>query len=224
MRRSHIAAVIIFIFIFMFSLNGCATVENKENAAAGENTGSTRENYLEEDFEVAVLGGGCFWSMEASFSQLKGVRDAEAGYAGGDRENPTYEEVSSKKTGHAEVVKVVFDPDIISYEKLLEVFFYVHDPTTLNRQGNDIGEQYRSIILYTDPVQEDTARDYMEKLEEEGAFTDPIVTQVEPLESYYSAEDYHQEYYENNPDQPYCSVVVGPKVEKFEEKFADLIK
>jgi peptide-methionine (S)-S-oxide reductase len=224
MKRSYIVPVMLVIFIFLFSLGGCNTAENKETAVTGESAGSTQESYLEEGYEAAVLGGGCFWSMEASFSQLKGIRDAEAGYAGGDRENPTYEEVSSKQTGHAEVVKVVFDPDIISYEKLLEVFFYVHDPTTLNRQGNDIGEQYRSIILYTDPRQENTARDYIEKLEEEGIFAGPIVTQVEPLESYYSAEDYHQEYYENNPDQPYCSIVVGPKVEKFEEKFADLIK
>lgn len=216
MKRLLIISVVIIVLILIFSFSACKEAEKE--------TGAGQNNIAEEDYEVAILGGGCFWSMEASFSQLKGVLDAEAGYAGGDEENPTYEEVSGKQTGHAEVVKVVFDPEIISYKKLLEVYFYVHDPTTLNRQGNDVGAQYRSIILYTSHQQEKTARDYMEKLEREGAFTDPIVTQVEPLKAYYAAEDYHQEYYVNNPDQPYCSIVVGPKVDKFEEKFADLLK
>lgn len=208
-------AVIVSIAVILF-LGGCKQDVPETIEASGIQ--------VEERLEVAVLGGGCFWSMEASFSQLKGVQDAEAGYAGGYKENPTYEEVGRKETGHAEVIKVVFDPDIISFNKLLEVFFYVHDPTTLNRQGNDVGEQYRSIILYASPGQERAARDYIQELEEAGTFSDPIVTQVEPLDKYYMAEDYHQEYYENNPDQPYCSFVVGPKVEKFEEKFADLLE
>jgi peptide-methionine (S)-S-oxide reductase len=174
--------------------------------------------------ETAVLGGGCFWSMEAIFSQLKGVQDAEVGYAGGHTEDPTYEEVCTKDTGHAEVVKIIYDPEVISFDKLLEVFFYVHDPTTLDRQGNDVGEQYRSIILYTSPLQEETANDYIDRLDSRGAFPDPIVTRVEALDDYYRAEDYHQEYYENNPGQAYCSIIVGPKVDKFEEKFADLLK
>jgi len=218
MKRSLIISSVIIVLITIFSFSSCKTAEPEAE------TDTNMESISGEGYEVAILGGGCFWSMEASFSQLKGVRDAEVGYAGGEEENPTYEEVSRKQTGHAEVVKVVFDPDIISYEKLLEVYFYVHDPTTLNRQGNDVGTQYRSIILYASSHQEKAALDYIEKLEEEGAFADPIVTQVEPLSQYYRAEDYHQEYYENNPDQPYCSIVVGPKVEKFEDKFADLLK
>jgi peptide-methionine (S)-S-oxide reductase len=176
-----------------------------------------------DGLETVVLGGGCFWSMEAIFSQLKGVHDAEVGYAGGHTEDPTYEEVCTKDTGHAEVVKIIYDPGIISFKKLLEVFFYVHDPTTLNRQGNDVGEQYRSIILYTSTLQEEIADDYIDRLDSQGVFSDPIVTQVEELDDYYRAEDYHQEYYEKNPGQPYCSLVVGPKVDKFEEKFADLL-
>ncbi|MFC2145700.1 peptide-methionine (S)-S-oxide reductase MsrA [Actinomycetota bacterium] len=173
---------------------------------------------------MAVLGGGCFWSMEAIFSQLKGVEDAEVGYAGGFKDNPTYEEMNQIDTGHAEVVKVTFDPEIISYDKLLEVFFYVHDPTTLNRQGNDVGAQYRSIILYADTEQEKSARAYIKELEEQKIYQDQIVTEVEPLDKYFTAEDYHQEYFEYNSDQPYCAVVVAPKVEKFEDKFADWIK
>ena len=230
MKKLFILAFVIIAILAVFSISGCKTVQQEDPAAGDLKTVDRAagyqpaEEYAIEGFEVAVLGGGCFWSMEASFSQLKGVQDAEAGYAGGSKEDPTYEEVSGKQTGHAEVVKIVFDPEIISFEKLLEVFFYVHDPTTLNRQGNDVGEQYRSIILYTSARQEEEARDYIKKLDEDGIFSDPIVTQVEPLEKYYRAEDYHQEYFENNPDQPYCSIVVGPKVEKFEDKFADLIK
>jgi len=177
-----------------------------------------------KNIETAVLGGGCFWSMEAIFSQLKGVIDAELGYAGGFKENPTYEEMNQTDTGHAEVVKVTFDPEIISYDKLLEVFFYVHDPTTLNRQGNDVGAQYRSIILYADPEQEKSARGYIKDLEGQKVYQDKIVTKIEPLDKYYKAEDYHQEYFENNPSQSYCAVVVAPKVEKFEDKFADWIE
>jgi len=224
MKSSYISKALIISIIVLFVLAGCATTGEPAEAGAGQNPGGIQLDPAQEGYEVAVLGGGCFWSMEASFSQLKGVRDAEAGYAGGDKEDPTYEEVSSKKTGHAEVIKVVFDPDIISYQKLLEVFFYVHDPTTLDRQGNDVGEQYRSIILFTNSRQESAARDYIESLEKDRAFADPIVTQVEPLKAYYRAEDYHQEYYEKNPDQPYCSIVVGPKVDKFEDKFADILK
>jgi len=177
-----------------------------------------------KNIEIAVLGGGCFWSMEAIFSQLKGVVDAEVGYAGGFKENPTYEETNRTDTGHAEVVKVTFDPGIISYDKLLEVFFYVHDPTTLNRQGNDVGAQYRSIVLYADSEQEKSARAYIKELGEQKIYQDQIITEVEPLDKYFTAEDYHQEYFEYNPDQPYCAFVVAPKVEKFEDKFADWIE
>lgn len=218
MKRLLKIFMTIMVSTALFAFAGCGQAEQTSADLAEEVDLSGQE------LETAVLGGGCFWSIEASFSQLKGVLDAEAGYAGGFKENPTYEEVSGKETGHAEVVKIVFDPEIISYEKLLEVFFYIHDPTTLNRQGNDVGEQYRSIILYTTPEQEKTAREYIDILEQEDVFSDPIVTLVEPLGQYYKAEDYHQEYYKENPSQPYCSIVVGPKVDKFEEKFADLLK
>ena len=204
----------------VFYAAGCRQIESKETKIIR----SEPEGEVVKNIETAVLGGGCFWSMEATFSQLKGVVDTEVGYAGGFKENPTYEEMNQTDTGHAEVIKVTFDPEIISYEKLLEVFFYVHDPTTLNRQGNDVGTQYRSIILYTDPGQEKTAIEYIKDLEEQEVYEDQIVTEVEPLVEYYKAEDYHQEYFENNSSQSYCAVVVAPKVEKFEDKFADWIK
>ncbi len=206
--------ITLFLITTLFLTAGCRTTEQRE----------TTNEQLEtaEGTEIAVLGGGCFWSMEAIFSQLKGVIDDEAGYAGGFKENPTYEEIPG--SGHAEVVKIVFDPEIISYKQLLEVFFYVHDPTTLNRQGNDVGEQYRSIILYTSPEQEITAKEYINKLEQDKVYSDPIITKVEPIDKYYSAEDYHQEFYENNPTEPYCEVIISPKIEKFQDKFADLLK
>jgi len=218
----------LLILIFILSLivsgvlyvAGCRQVESKEIIEVKSET----EDGALKNIKTAVLGGGCFWSIEAIFSQLKGVVDAEAGYAGGFKENPTYEEMLQTDTGHAEVVKVTFDPEIISYNKLLEVFFYVHDPTTLNRQGNDVGAQYRSIILYADTEQEKSARAYIEDLEKQKVFQDPIVTEVEPLNKYFTAEDYHQEYFENNSSQSYCAFVVAPKVEKFEDKFADWIK
>ena len=204
----------------VFYVAGCKQIESKETIKIE----SEPEGEAVKNIETAVLGGGCFWSMEATFSQLKGVVDAEVGYAGGFKENPTYEEIYQTDTGHAEVVKITFDPRIISYDKLLEVFFYVHDPTTLNRQGNDVGEQYRSIILYADPDQEKTAKEHIKDLEGQKVYQDKIVTEVELLDKYYKAEDYHQEYFENNSSQSYCAVVVAPKIEKFEDKFADLLK
>ncbi len=159
----------------VFYIVGCKQPESNETIKVVPES----EDEAMKNIEIAVLGGGCFWSIEAIFSQLKGVVDAEAGYAGGFKENPTYEEMLQTDTGHAEVVKVTFDPEIISYNKLLEVFFYVHDPTTLNRQGNDVGAQYRSIILYADTEQEKSARAYIEDLEKQKVFQDPIVTEVE---------------------------------------------
>ena len=204
----------------IFFVAGCKPSEPEETKEVKSEPASENS----EKIETAVLGGGCFWSMEAIYSQLKGVVDAEVGYAGGFKDNPTYEETNRTDTGHAEVVKVTFDPEIISYDKLLEVYFYVHDPTTLNRQGNDVGAQYRSIILYADPEQEKIAKEYILALEKQEVFEDPIVTEVEPLEKYFTAEDYHQEYFEYNSEQPYCAFVVAPKVEKFEDKFADYLK
>ncbi|KKT81925.1 MAG: hypothetical protein UW79_C0013G0052 [Candidatus Yanofskybacteria bacterium GW2011_GWA2_44_9] len=157
--------------------------------------------------QIAVFGGGCFWCTEAVFAQLKGVVSVMPGYAGGSTPNPTYESVCGGKTGHAEVIKIEFDPEIISYEDLLTVFFAVHDPTTLNRQGNDVGTQYRSIILYTDEQQKIQAENVVSELSKEG---DRVVTEIKPLEKFHPAEDYHKDYYAKNPDQAYCRLVINP--------------
>ncbi len=178
--------------------------------------------------EKAVLGGGCFWCLEAFFNELKGVEKVVSGYAGGpsaDRlPNPTYELVSMGSTGHAEVVEITFDPGVLSFETLLTIFFAAHDPTTLNRQGNDIGEQYRSIILYENEEQKQRAEKKIQELTEAKKFSDPIVTQVVPLDTFYTAEEYHQNYYKNNPNQPYCSFVISPKMKKLREEFKDLLR
>ncbi len=170
--------------------------------------------------EIATLGGGCFWCLEAVFDDLQGVTSVESGYAGGRRPNPTYQQICSGGTGHAEVVRITFDPDVLSYHDLLEVFFTIHDPTTLNRQGNDAGTQYRSVIFYHSPEQKSTAEHVIRELTEAGLWNDPVVTEVVPAAEFYVAEDYHQEYFENNPRQPYCQAVVAPKVQKFRAKFA----
>ncbi|MCL5073131.1 MAG: peptide-methionine (S)-S-oxide reductase MsrA [Actinobacteria bacterium] len=174
--------------------------------------------------ETAVLGGGCFWCLEAVFSQLKGVLKVESGYSGGDKPDPDYREVCSGNTGHAEVIKIEFDPDKISYEILLRIFFTVHDPTTLNRQGNDTGTQYRSIILYNSPRQEQIASRVIKEIEDSKIYTDPLVTEIKPLQTFYKAENYHQEYFYNNPYQPYCQAIISPKVEKFRKKFSGYLK
>jgi peptide-methionine (S)-S-oxide reductase len=174
--------------------------------------------------ELATLGGGCFWCIEAVFNQLKGVDSAISGYAGGAMPDPDYEAVCEGDTGHAEVVQVTFDPDLLSYREVLEVFFTVHDPTTLDRQGADVGSQYRSIILTHSPEQEKTARALIAELEREKVWDDPIVTQVEPAPTFYPAEDYHQEYYANNPSQGYCQAVIRPKLAKFRKAWAQKLK
>jgi peptide-methionine (S)-S-oxide reductase len=174
--------------------------------------------------QIAVFGGGCFWCIEALFNRLEGVKSAVSGYMGGQVENPTYRQVCNGDTGHVEVVQVTFDPSVISYRDLLEVFFAVHDPTTLNRQGNDVGEQYRSVIFYTSPEQEAEAEETIAALNAARAFGEPIVTSVEPAEKFYVAEDYHQEYYDNNATQPYCQFVIAPKLKKFEKKFGEKMR
>lgn len=174
--------------------------------------------------QIAVFGGGCFWCIEALFNRLEGVESAVSGYMGGQVENPTYRQVCNGDTGHVEVVQVTFDPGVISYRDLLEVFFTVHDPTTLNRQGNDVGEQYRSVIFYTSPEQEAAAEETIAALDAAKAFPEPIVTSVEPAEKFYVAEDYHQEYYDNNSTQPYCQFVIAPKLKKFEKKFGEKMR
>ncbi|SHH68920.1 peptide-methionine (S)-S-oxide reductase MsrA [Halobaculum gomorrense] len=174
------------------------------------------------DTETATVGGGCFWCTEAAFKQLDGVRVVTSGYAGGHVENPTYEAVCREETGHAEVVRVEYDPTAITYADLLGVFFTVHDPTTLNRQGPDVGSQYRSIVLYENDEQRETVERFVDELDAESAYDDEIVTEIEPLEAFYEAEEYHQDYYEKNPADQYCTFNAEPKIRKVREKFADL--
>ena len=175
-------------------------------------------------FQTATLGGGCFWCLEAAFEQVQGVEKVISGYAGGHVPNPTYEQVSTGRTGHAEVVQITFDPDVISYRDLLDIFFTIHDPTTPDRQGADVGPQYRSIILYHDEEQRRIAEETIRELETSGVWTDPIVTQVVPLTAIYPAEDYHQHYFQRNPHAPYCQFVVAPKVQKVRRKFSYRLK
>ncbi len=174
--------------------------------------------------ETATLGGGCFWCTEAVFDSVIGVEDVVSGYAGGHKENPTYQEVCSETTGHAEVIQLKFNPEEISFKEILGIFFATHDPTTLNRQGNDIGESYRSAIFYHSDEQKETADKVIEEITENGVFDDDIVTEVTEFTNFYPAEDYHQNYFENNPNQPYCAAVVSPKVSKFRKTFADRLK
>ncbi|MBL8474010.1 MAG: peptide-methionine (S)-S-oxide reductase MsrA [Rhodocyclaceae bacterium] len=174
--------------------------------------------------EIAILGGGCFWCLEAVFDRLDGVASVESGYCGGSTERPTYRQVCDGDSGHAEVVRIAFDPARISFRELLEVFYAIHDPTTRNRQGNDVGTQYRSAIFWTTPEQRDTAKAVIAELDAAGEFSRPIVTEVSAAQKFWVAEDYHQEYYDHNAYQPYCQVVVGPKVDKFRQKFAQRVK
>jgi len=174
--------------------------------------------------EKAVLGGGCFWCVEAAFLQLEGVESVRSGYMGGKRPNPTYEQVCTGVTGHVEVAEITYDHTKISYRDLLEVFFTAHDPTTLNRQGNDVGEQYRSVIFYLNEEQKKAAEEVIAEWTREKVFADPIVTAVEPAQTFWPAENYHQNYFANNPNQPYCMFAVAPKVKKVRQKFASRVK
>ena len=175
-------------------------------------------------FSIATVAGGCFWCLEAVYDQMKGVAAVESGYIGGQVDHPTYEAVCSGTTGHAEAVRITFDPAVVSYRELLEVFFVTHDPTTLNRQGHDAGTQYRSAIFYHAPEQKQIADDVIAAITKEGLYPRPIVTQVEPAGTWYEAEPYHQEYFVRNPFQGYCAAVVGPKVVKFRKQFASKLK
>ncbi len=177
-----------------------------------------------QNLETATLAGGCFWCLEAVYDNLRGVERVESGYAGGEIPNPTYQQVCSGTTGHAEVVQVTFDPTVASFRDLLGVFFTIHDPTTLNRQGADVGSQYRSAIFYHSPEQKRIAEEVVSELTDEKVWDAPIVTEIVPLEDYYKAEEYHQRYFENNPNQPYCQAVVEPKVSKFRKKYLDKLK
>lgn len=179
---------------------------------------------VEGKTDTATFGAGCFWCVEAIFQELKGVHSVKSGYAGGFVKNPSYKEVCTGRTGHAEVAQIVYDPSVINFEELLEVFWKTHDPTTLNRQGADVGTQYRSAVFFHNEEQKEKAAFYMKKLDESGAFQNPIVTTIEPYENYYEAEDYHQDYYNNNGSQGYCRKVIQPKVEKFRKAFSEKLK
>lgn len=172
----------------------------------------------EEEKDIATLGGGCFWCLEAIYDDVQGIEEVESGYAGGNTENPTYEEVCTGRSGHAEVVQVHFKTDIISYGEILEIFFNIHDPTQLNRQGNDVGTQYRSVIFYHSYEQKEKAEEMIALLQKVYK-NNPIVTEIVPFKAFYRAEDYHQNYYQNNPTQPYCNFIIAPKISKFRQEF-----
>ena len=179
---------------------------------------------MNTNLQTATLAGGCFWCLEAVYDEIKGVHSVESGYAGGHWDNPTYREVCNGNTGHAEVIQVHFDPNIVSYRDLLNVFFAIHDPTTLNRQGADVGTQYRSAIFYHDDEQKKIAEELIKDLNAQQIWDKPLVTEVSKLDKFYMAEDYHQEYFARNPYQPYCMAVVAPKVSKFRKHFLELLK
>jgi len=199
-------------------LAGC--METKSSDMKGikmeENTNTT--------LDTATFGAGCFWCTEAVFQRLKGVHSVTSGYSGGQKENPTYDQVCTGKTGHAEVTQIVYDPKVITFDELLEVFWKTHDPTTLNRQGADVGTQYRSVIFYHSEEQKNRAEKYKVELDKAGIWNDPIVTEISPLKNFYKAEDYHQEYYNRNTSAGYCSFVITPKLEKFKKVFKDKLK
>jgi peptide-methionine (S)-S-oxide reductase len=184
----------------------------------------TFNNKKAEAGETAVFGGGCFWCTEAIFTRLRGVESVESGYAGGSVANPTYEQVSNGDTGHAEAIKIEFDPSVVKYTDLLNVFFATHDPTTLNRQGNDVGTQYRSAVFYISDDQKKITEEFIKKLEDEETYGDPIVTEVLALDKFWPAESYHRRYYDQNQSKPYCQLVINPKIAKLRAKFAPLLK
>ncbi len=209
-------ALAVLAFALMLApLTACGSEQNKNNKSMNP----TNENY-----QVATLGGGCFWCIEAIYLEMNGVISATSGYSGGKIKNPTYREVTSGMTGHAEVVQIVFDPEVISYRDILTIFFHVHDPTTLNRQGADVGTQYRSVIFYHDEDQKVIAEGVMSEISKSKLWRDPLVTELSPLTVFYIAEDYHQNYFENNPNAPYCTFVISPKLEKFRKNFQDYLK
>lgn len=184
----------------------------------------TIKNMDTNNLETTTLGSGCFWCTEAVFQQLNGVEKVISGYSGGKRPNPTYEQVSSGATGHAEVTQIIYDPSVITYDELLEVFWKSHDPTTLNRQGADVGTQYRSVIFYHNDLQREIAEQYKQKLNDAGAFKNPVVTEITKYTEFYPAEDYHIDYYNKNKKAPYCAIVIQPKVDKVREVFKDKLK
>lgn len=208
--------------ISIFSLTSCAEHKTQQSMTDDRIISSAKSDIANND--TATFGTGCFWCTEAIFQRLKGVVKVISGYSGGHVENPSYEQVCSGKTGHAEACQIIYDPSKISYDELLEVFWKTHDPTTLNRQGNDVGTQYRSVIFYHTDEQKQKAEQYKEELNKSGAWDKPVVTAIEPYVNFYSAENYHQDYYNSNLGQMYCRFVIRPKLEKFEKVFKDRLK
>lgn len=206
---------VIFCLVVVIGPYGLSQQGERELEASG--------NAEKNETALATFGGGCFWCVEAVFENMKGVKDVVSGYAGGRNKNPTYKQVCTGRTGHAEVCQIRYDPNQVSFEELLEVFWKTHDPTTLNRQGPDVGTQYRSVIFYHSEQQRELAEKYKEKLDQSGAFPAKIVTEITKAPDFYPAEAYHQDYYRNNPNQSYCAFVVRPKVEKFKQVFADKV-
>lgn len=206
-----------FTLVLIFTIFSC-NMEAKNNDKPIENTNDTTIT------DTITLGAGCFWCVEAIFDQLKGVEKVISGYAGGEIKNPSYKEVCTGRTGHAEVCQVIYNPKIISIEEILEVFWQTHDPTTLNKQGGDVGTQYRSAIFYHNNAQKQIAEAYKQQLESSNIFSNPIVTEITTFTNFYPAEDYHQDYFDLNGEQPYCSAIIKPKVEKFKKKFKDKLK
>jgi len=213
------------IYFTLFSLTGIFLVSCTQRQSPNS-VGNFEPIYTSSSMntDTATFGNGCFWCTEAVFQQLNGVISSTSGYSGGNVANPTYEQVCEKNTGHAEALQIVYDPSIISFDELLEVFWQTHDPTTLNRQGNDVGPQYRSVIFYHDKNQKEKSEHYKKELEKSGAFNQPIVTAIEPFKNFYPAEDYHQNYFKNNGTAPYCYFVIRPKLEKFEKVFKAKLK
>lgn len=209
-----------FLILFLITtlLAGCTKTNSPEEK------GKKMEENKDAQLDTATFGSGCFWCSEAIFERLNGVKSVTSGFSGGERPNPTYEEVCTGRTDHAEVIQIAFDPKVISFDELLEVFWKTHDPTTLNRQGADVGTQYRSVIFYHNDEQKNKAKKYKEELNKEGIWDNPIVTEISPFKNFYSAEEYHQEYYDKNPNAGYCSFVITPKIEKFKKIFKDRLK
>lgn len=210
---------ILSFFIFM----SCNQAQNSNSSYVSKTSKRNMKN-MKSDFEMATFGGGCYWCIEVLFQRLEGVEKVESGFSGGQLKDPTYKEICTGKTGHAEVIQITFDTTKITFEEILKVFFTMHDPTTLNRQGNDVGTQYRSVIFYHNENQKTISEEIIKELNNVKAYSSPIVTQVVPFDKFYKAEDYHQNYYNENSDEGYCRFVIQPKIEKFEKVFKDRLK
>jgi len=208
--------IIITLFISTYSTSCAQRIK--------ENNMEQTDSHTSSRLEMATFGSGCFWCTEAVFERLNGVEKVVSGYSGGHVKNPTYKEVCNGTTGHAEVCRIYYDPDTISFQELLDVFWHTHDPTTLNRQGNDVGSQYRSVIFYSNEEEKRIAEESKREVNASGIFMEPIVTEISPLVNFFEAEDYHQDYFDNNSSQPYCTFVIAPKVKKLQSKYSDKLK